>query len=57
MSQFVTKFFKDESGATAIEYSLLAAGMAVAVIAAVGAFGDSLATFFGQIAGKLQLAE
>ena len=57
MSQFVTKFFKDESGATAIEYSLLAAGMAGAVIAAVGAFGDSRATCFGQIAGKLQLAE
>lgn len=32
---FVTRFFKDESGATAIEYGLIAAGMAVAVIAAI----------------------
>ncbi len=37
---------KDESGATAIEYGLIAAGIAVAIIAAVGLLGDSLSSMF-----------
>ena len=42
MRTSIARFVKDESGATAIEYGLIAAGMAVAVIAAIGALGDSL---------------
>ena len=39
---FVTRFLKNESGATAIEYGLIAAGIAVAIIAAVNAVGGAL---------------
>lgn len=44
------RFFKDESGATAIEYALIAALMAVAVIGAVGALRTPLTNLFGRIA-------
>jgi len=42
MTNFVTRFVKDESGATAIEYGLIAAGIAVAIIVAVGSIGTNL---------------
>ena len=42
MRKFVSRFMSDESGATAIEYGLIAAGIAVAIIAAVNAVGGSL---------------
>ena len=45
--------FKDESGATAIEYGLIAAGIAVAIIAAVGLLGDELGTLFNSIASEI----
>jgi pilus assembly protein Flp/PilA len=46
MSKFLADFLSDESGATAIEYGLIAAGIAVAIIAAVQLVGTSLnATF------------
>ncbi len=45
--------FKDESGATAIEYGLIAAGIAVAIIAAVGLLGDNLGTLFNSIASEI----
>ncbi len=48
------KFLKDESGATAIEYGLIAAGIAVAIIAAVGLLGDSLTAMFGEVDTALQ---
>ncbi|MSP93647.1 MAG: Flp family type IVb pilin [Alphaproteobacteria bacterium] len=44
MRKFVRNFLKDESGATAIEYGLIAAGIAVAIIAAVNSVGGSLKT-------------
>lgn len=44
MRAFVSKFLKDQSGATAIEYGLIAAGIAVAIIAAVNSVGGSLKT-------------
>lgn len=48
MRNFITRFAKDESGATAIEYGLIAALMAVAVIACITAFGPKMkATFEG----------
>ncbi len=50
------KFLKDESGATAIEYGLIAAGIAVAIIAAVGLLGDNLSDMFGDIGDELTIA-
>ncbi len=47
------KFISDEEGATAIEYGLIAAGIAVAIIAAVFAIGDELNNFFTAIQTKL----
>ena len=47
------KFASDEEGATAIEYGLIAAGIAVAIIAAVFAIGDELNNFFTAIQTKL----
>ena len=45
----LTIFLKDESGATAIEYGLIASGIAVALIAAVKGVGTNLKTTFGSI--------
>jgi len=46
MRVFIERFVRDESGATAIEYGLIAAGISVAIIAAVQATGVNLnATF------------
>jgi pilus assembly protein Flp/PilA len=53
MTNLFARFAKDESGATAIEYGLIAALIAVAIIVAVTAVGDNLATVFNNIAGKL----
>jgi len=44
MRNFITRFFSDQSGATAIEYGLIAAGIAVVIIAAVNAVGTALDT-------------
>jgi len=49
MSKFVTRFLKDESGATAIEYGLIAALIAVVLVGAVGALGTKLSTTFSTI--------
>ncbi len=49
-------FLDDESGATAIEYGLIAALISVAAIAAMGAMGDSLQTLFNTVAGELNNA-
>ena len=46
MRNFITRFAKDESGATAIEYSLIAALIAVVIIGAVAALGTQLKTTF-----------
>ena len=54
MRRFVKRFGRDESGATAIEYGLIAAGIAVAIIAAVGLLGDSLTSLFGEVDTALQ---
>jgi len=47
------RFVKDESGATAIEYGLIAAGIAVVIITAVQAVGTNLTSLFNTIAGDL----
>ena len=46
-------FYRDKSGATAIEYGLIAAGIAVAIIAAVFALGDDIKGFFVDVSDKL----
>lgn len=46
----VRRLINDESGATAIEYGLIAALVAVAIIAALTALGTSLDTLFGNVA-------
>ncbi len=45
--------FKDESGATAIEYALIAAGVALAIIVSVGLIGDELAVLFTSISSQI----
>ena len=46
-------FLHDESGATAIEYGLIAAGISVAIIAVVNGLGTKLNTTFENISSKL----
>ena len=46
-------FLRDESGATAIEYGLIAAGISVAIIVTINALGTKLNTTFDNISTKL----
>lgn len=48
------KFLKDEGGATAIEYGLIAALIAVVIITGVTAVGTNLSTTFGNLATTLK---
>jgi pilus assembly protein Flp/PilA len=48
------RFAKDESGATAIEYGLIAAGISVAIITVVQGLGTKLNTTFDNISTKLK---
>ena len=54
MKSLVTRFVKDESGATAIEYGLIAAGISVAIITVLGTIGTNLNAKFGQVATGLR---
>ena len=54
MKNLVSRFVKDESGATAIEYGLIAAGIAIAIIAAVKGVGTQLSTNFNSISTSLK---
>jgi pilus assembly protein Flp/PilA len=54
MKNLVKRFAKDESGATAIEYGLIAAGIAVAIIAVVQGVGTNLKTTFGSVQTALK---
>ena len=53
MSKFIA-FLKDESGATAIEYGLIAAGIAVAIIGIVNTLGGKLNTTFTSVSTQLK---
>jgi len=53
MYKLVKLFAKDESGATAIEYGLIAAGISVAIIVTVQSLGTKLSNTFGNISNKL----
>ena len=53
MKTLMTRFAKDESGATAIEYGLIAALIAVVIISAVQIVGTKLSTTFTSVSGNL----
>jgi pilus assembly protein Flp/PilA len=52
--KYLAKFVKDESGATAIEYGLIAAGISVAIIAVVQGLGSKLNTTFTSVQTALK---
>jgi pilus assembly protein Flp/PilA len=54
MTSFIERFAKDESGATAIEYGLIAALIAVVVIAAVTRVGTNLKGTFNNVANGVK---
>jgi pilus assembly protein Flp/PilA len=54
MKNLIARFAKDESGATAIEYGLIAAGIALAIITVVNNLGTSLNSKFGSISSSLK---
>ena len=56
MSKFFARFKSDESGATAIEYGLIAALISVALIAGATTLGNTLNYTFTSISGKMQNA-
>ncbi|RUU00373.1 Flp family type IVb pilin [Mesorhizobium sp. M7A.T.Ca.TU.009.01.3.2] len=53
MSNLIARFVKDESGATAIEYGLIAALIALAIITGAGTLGNALNTKFTNIGDTL----
>lgn len=56
MKNLVTRFAKDESGATAIEYGLIAALISVVIIGVLSALGTSLNATFNAISSQLDTA-
>ena len=54
MRKLVQRFARDESGATAIEYGLIAAGISVAIIAVVQGLGTNLKTTFSSVSTALK---
>lgn len=53
MTKLFARFAKDESGATAIEYGLIAALIAVGIITAATTLGDNIAATFGTVSAEL----
>jgi pilus assembly protein Flp/PilA len=53
MKNLFVRFVKDNSGATAIEYGLIAAGISVAIIAVVNGLGTQLNTTFSKVTSSL----
>ena len=53
MSRFIRSLLRDENGATAIEYGLIAALISVAIITAVTSVGGSLTSTFNSVASAL----
>jgi pilus assembly protein Flp/PilA len=54
MGRLVSRFLRDESGATAIEYCLIASGIAFAIIGTVQAIGPQLSTKFTSVNNSLK---
>ncbi|KUR78811.1 Flp family type IVb pilin [Novosphingobium sp. Fuku2-ISO-50] len=55
--KLINKILKDEAGATAIEYGLIAALIAVAAITAMGSLGNSLSNTFNYVSGQMTNAQ
>lgn len=53
MSRFVTRFVRDESGATAIEYGLIAALIAVVLISALQVLGNKIGNTMNSVGNKM----
>ncbi len=53
MKALVMRFLRNDSGATAIEYGLIAAGISVAIIAVVQGLGSKLNTTFSSVSSAL----
>ena len=53
MTRILSRFLNDDTGATAIEYGLIAAGIAVAIITTVNTLGGGLNTQFGNVNAEL----
>jgi pilus assembly protein Flp/PilA len=54
MLQLVSRFLQDESGATAIEYCLIAVGLSIVIITAVNGIGSTLSTKFTAVNSSLK---
>ena len=54
VKNLLVRFLKDDSGATAIEYGLIAAGVSLAIIAVVSNIGTKLKTTFSSISTQLR---
>jgi pilus assembly protein Flp/PilA len=54
--RLIARFLKDQSGATAIEYGLIAAGISIVIIATVNALGTQLQTVFSTVSSQLATA-
>lgn len=54
--KFINKLFRDEAGATAIEYGLIAALIAVAIMTTVGGLGSQLNNTFSTTSSKMGVA-
>ena len=56
MTTMITKLMRDESGATAIEYGLIAALIAVAAITAMSSLGKNLSNTFNNVANNMKVS-
>ncbi len=54
MRRLLVEFFKNESGATAIEYCIIAAGISIVIVAGVNGIGSALNTKFAAISSSLR---
>ena len=54
MLRMISRFLRDESGATAIEYCLIAVGLSIVIVTAVNGIGSTLNTKFGSINSSLK---
>jgi pilus assembly protein Flp/PilA len=52
--QLIGKFFNDESGATAIEYCMIAAGLSIVIVTVVNGIGTNLSTKFADVSTSLK---
>jgi pilus assembly protein Flp/PilA len=53
MKKLALRFVNDDTGATAIEYGLIAAGISIAIIAVVNGLGTQLASVFSSVSSQL----